>query len=246
MLAEGVAGALMDEQRDFVDTIRSKSEQLLGLIMSLLDLSKLENGTMPVRAGRLSIGAVLEEAVSTLIPTAMKKGVGIDLDIPTDLPSVLGDADRLRQVFINLTDNAVKFTPSEGRVRLSARVTMAQPPGEPGLVLVAPLRPVVEIRVADTGIGIPEDERERVFDPFYQIDQSSTREYGGAGLGLSIVRRLVEAHQGTIHVEENAPRGAIFVVTLPAARTSVMPPRSSGPRSSGPPSSRGSLPPIFG
>jgi signal transduction histidine kinase len=244
MLAEGVAGALMDEQRDFVDTIRSKSEQLLGLIMSLLDLSKLENGTMPVRAGRISLGAVLEEAVSTLIPTAMKKGVIIDLDIPGDLPSVLGDADRLRQVFINLTDNAVKFTPSDGRVRLSARLTMSQPAGEPGLVLVAPLRPVVEIRVADTGIGIPENERERVFDPFYQIDQSSTREYGGAGLGLSIVRRLVEAHQGSIHVEENAPRGAVFVVTLPAARTSVMPPRSSGPPSSH--GSHGSLPPIFG
>jgi signal transduction histidine kinase len=245
MLAEGVAGALNDEQREFVETIRTKSEQLLGLIMSLLDLSKLENGTMPVRAGRVAIGTVLEEAVTTLIPTAMKKGVVIEMEVPPDLPAVLGDADRLRQVFINLTDNAVKFTPQNGLVRLAARHTVEKPRGEPGLVLVAPLRPVIEVRVVDTGIGIPDDEREKVFDPFYQIDQSSTREHGGAGLGLAIVKRLIEAHQGSIWVEANEPHGAVFTVTLPASRPSNLPPRSSG----SPPSSRGSrgtLPPIFG
>jgi signal transduction histidine kinase len=242
MLAEGVAGELNAEQKDFVETIRGKSEQLLGLIMSLLDLSKLESGTMPVRFGRLAIGAVLGEAVSTILPAALKKGVVLDADVPADLPPVLGDADRLRQVFINLTDNAVKFTPPSGYVRLVARHTTTRTAGEPGLVLVAPLRPVVEIRVIDSGIGIAEAERERVFDPFYQIDQSSTREYGGAGLGLAIVKRLVEAHQGTIHVEENSPNGAVFVVTLPAGRTSVTPPA----RQTMPPSSSGSLPPIFG
>jgi signal transduction histidine kinase len=242
MLAEGVAGPLNEEQREFVETIRTKSDQLLGLIMSLLDLSKLENGTMPVRVGRLSIASVIEEAVSTLRPTAMKKGVAIESHVPDDLPPVLGDADRLRQVFINLTDNAVKFTPEQGDVRLVARLTVEQPLGEPGLVLVAPLRPVVEVRVTDTGIGIAPEERDKVFDPFYQIDQSSTREYGGAGLGLAIVKRLVEAHQGSIHVEANEPHGAVFVVTLPAARTSGLPPRSG----SQPPPSREGLPPIFG
>lgn len=245
MLAEGVAGPLNEEQREFVDTIRTKSEQLLGLIMSLLDLSKLENGTMPVRAGRVSIGVVLEEAVTTLIPIALKKGVVIEMEVPPDLPPVLGDVDRLRQVFINLTDNAVKFTPPNGTVRLAARHTVEKSQGEPGLVLVAPLRPVIEVRVVDTGIGIAPEEREKVFDPFYQIDQSSTREYGGAGLGLAIVKRLVEAHQGSIWVEANEPHGAVFVVTVPASRPSNLPPRPSmlPPASSG---SRGSLPPIFG
>jgi two-component system, NarL family, sensor histidine kinase BarA len=243
MLAEGVAGPLNDEQREFLETIRSKSEQLLGLIMSLLDLSKLENGTMPVRVTRLSIATVIAESVSTILPTAIKKGVLLETDVPADLPPVLGDPDRLRQVFINLTDNAVKFTPTGGHVRLAVRLTQARPAGEPGLVLVAPLKPVVEVRVVDTGIGISEDERDKVFDPFYQIDQSSTREYGGAGLGLAIVRRLIEAHQGTIHLEANEPVGAVFVVTLPAGRTSAMPPPRGG---SMPPPSRGSLPPIFG
>lgn len=234
MLAEGVAGTLNDEQREFVETIRGKSEQLLGLIMSLLDLSKLESGTMPVRVSRLSLAAVVADAVSTILPTALKKGVLLEAHVPADLPPVLGDSDRLRQVFINLIENAVKFTPPLGSVRLAARLTMTRTQGEPGLVLVAPLRPVIEIRVIDTGIGITEEERDKVFDPFYQIDQSSTREYGGAGLGLAIVKRLVEAHQGTIHVEPNEPAGAVFVVTLPAGRTSATPPSRGG-----------SLPPIF-
>jgi len=244
MLAEGVAGALTDEQREFVDTIRGKSEQLLGLIMSLLDLSKLESGAMPVRVGRLSLASVVAEAVSTILPTAMKKGVALETEVPPDLPPVLGDVDRLRQVFINLVDNSVKFTPPAGYVRLVATLTTTRTAVEPGLVLVAPLKPVIEVRVIDSGIGIPEEERGKVFDPFYQIDQSSTREYGGAGLGLAIVKRLIEAHQGTIHVEGNDPSGAVFVVTLPAARASAIPP--SRGTSIPPPPSRGSLPPIFG
>jgi signal transduction histidine kinase len=234
MLAEGVAGPLNDEQREFLETIRVKSDQLLGLIMSLLDLSKLESGTMPVRMARIAIAAVLAEAVSTLRPTALKKGVALEVAVPSDLPPVLADIDRLRQVFINLTENAIKFTPAEGYVRLEARVTAPRAANEPGLVLVAPLKPVVEVRVIDSGIGVAEEERERIFDPFYQVDSSSTREYGGTGLGLAIVRRLVEAHQGTIHVEGNHPHGAVFVVTLPAGRISTTPP------------SPGSLPPIFG
>ncbi len=244
MLAEGVAGPLNDEQREFLDTIRGKSEQLLGLIMSLLDLSKLESGNMAMRLTRHSFAAVVSESMSTILPIAIKKGVTLDAEVPDDLPPVLGDPDRLRQVFVNLIDNAVKFTPPGGRVRVVARITMARPTGEPGLVLVAPLMPVIEARVSDSGIGIAEEERARVFDPFYQIDQSSTREYGGAGLGLAIVKRLVEAHQGTIHVEANQPEGTVFVVTLPAGRTSMIPPSRGG--GSLPPPSRGSLPPIFG
>ncbi len=234
MLAEGVAGALTEDQAEFVATIRTKSEQLLDLIMSLLDLSKLESGTAVVRVTRMPISGILADTVTTLTPTAMKKGVEISFDAPPDLPLVLGDAERLRQVFLNLADNALKFTPAGGSVRLVARVAFQEYEGEPGLILVAPLRQVIEVRVIDTGVGIAEEERGKVFDAFYQIDQSSTREYGGAGLGLAIVKRLVEGHQGTIHVEANEPEGAIFVVQLPAGRPSVMP------------TSRRSMPPIFG
>ncbi len=234
MLAEGIGGALNDEQKDFVQTIRVKGEQLLGLIMSLLDLSKLESGTAVVQRAEVKIRDVLREAVSTLAPTAAKKGVALSIDAGDDPPHVLGNADRLRQVFINLSENALKFTPPGGSVRLSTRTVVEEPSvDEPGLILVAPLRQAVEVRVTDTGVGIPESERDRVFDPFYQVDQSSTREHGGTGLGLSIVKRLVEAHHGQIRIEGNQPRGAVFVVTLPVARPSVAPP------------ARKSLPPIF-
>jgi signal transduction histidine kinase len=229
MLAEGIGGALSGEQREFVQTIRTKSDQLLGLIMSLLDLSKLESGTMIVRRAEVPITEVLADAATTIAPAASKKGVDLRVLAEEDLPPVLGDSDRLRQVFINLAENAVKFTEAGGEVVLAARSIIEDPDDLPGLVLVAPLRQEVEIRVADTGIGIPESQRAKVFDPFYQIDQSSTREHGGTGLGLSIVKRLIEAHHGSIRIEHNDPRGAVFVVTLPVAVGG--PPSSAAPSS---------------
>jgi two-component system, NarL family, sensor histidine kinase BarA len=227
MLAEGIGGPLNGEQREFIETIRVKSDQLLGLIMSLLDLSKLESGTLIVRRNEVAIQPVLSEATSTIAPVAAKKGVELRIEADSDLPLVLGDSDRLRQVFINLAENAVKFTEPGGEVLLSARAVSEDADDLPGLILVAPLRQTVEIRVADTGIGIPKSQRMKVFDPFYQIDQSSTREQGGTGLGLSIVKRLVEAHNGTVRIEENQPRGTVFVVSLPTVAGS--PANSVGP-----------------
>ncbi|WP_437725175.1 ATP-binding protein [Sorangium sp. So ce861] len=228
MLAEGIGGPLTGEQREFIDTIRSKSEQLLGLIMSLLDLSKLESGTLIVHRTEVAVGPVLVEAASTMAPAASKKGVELRIHAESDLPPVLGDSDRLRQVFVNLVENAVKFTESGGEVQLVARAVSEDTDDLPGLVLVAPLQQAVEIRVVDTGIGIPPGERLKVFDPFYQIDQSSTREHGGTGLGLSIVKRLVEAHSGTVRIEPNEPRGTVFVVKLPtvagSSSNSLVPP----------------------
>ncbi len=225
MLAEGLAGPLAPEQAEYVKTIHSKGEQLLGLIMGLLDLSKLESGTMKLRQGMTQIGPVLEEVVSTLAPVARKKGVALVLDsdgIPCELAA---DAERLRQVFINLVDNAVKFTPQGGTVSLTARVKDASGLGDDdddddaGASLLAPVRKQIEVRVADTGIGIPATERPKVFDAFYQVDSSSTREYGGTGLGLSIVKRIVDAHGGRVSVEGNTPTGTVFVVALPSAQT---------------------------
>jgi signal transduction histidine kinase len=129
---------------------------------------------------------------------------------------VQGDKERIRQVFANLCDNAIKFSPEGGLVRLTA--ALAQPPdaaAEGGFAILEPARRMVEVRVTDEGIGIPVAERERIFDPFYQVDSGSTREYEGTGLGLSIVKRLVDAHGGKVHVTGNVPRGSIFSVLLP-------------------------------
>ena len=222
MLAEGLAGELTSEQIEFVKTIHAKGEQLLSLIMSLLDLCKLESGTMRIAMQTMRIEPVLAEVVSTLTPTARKKGVKLELgQRRRELAELRGDPERLRQVFLNLVENAIKFTPSPGTVTL--RGAMVEDgdreddedvgPGAPR----ADARASVEVRVADTGIGIPARERAKVFDAFYQVDSSSTREYGGTGLGLSIVKRLVEGHGGSIRIESNAPRGTVFVVRLPQA-----------------------------
>ena len=174
---------------------------------------------------------MLTTAASTLAPVAQKKSVEIRVEVPHDVPPVYGDPERLRQVFQNLIENAIKFTPKGSAVRVVARCL---PPdmgglsasdtggargrpegGDLGFALLAPARAFAEVRVIDSGIGVPDREKTKVFDAFYQVDSSSTREYGGTGLGLSIVKRLVDAHEGTVRIEDNTPQGAVFVVTLP-------------------------------
>jgi two-component system sensor histidine kinase BarA len=218
MLSEGLAGEMKAEQSDFVKTIHENGQHLLALIMGLLDLSKLESGTMRLKIRPMDVVPVLQDVVQTLTPTARKKEVKLEIEIAEDLALCRGDPERLRQVFLNLTENAIKFTPPAGSVTLRARMVREQAVSgtdEDGLSLLAPTRMRLQIRVTDTGIGIPRREREKVFDPFYQVDSSSTREYGGTGLGLSIVKRLVESHGGSIHIEDNEPRGTVFVVALP-------------------------------
>jgi signal transduction histidine kinase len=154
-------------------------------------------------------------------PNARKKGVAVKLEVDPKLVELRADPERLRQVFINLVDNALKFTPKDGTITVRARnVEVSGGPGgddDEGFALLAPAQTKLEVRVMDTGIGIPPKERTKVFDAFYQVDSSSTREYGGTGLGLSIVKRIVEAHGGSISIDENQPRGAVFIVSLPTS-----------------------------
>jgi two-component system sensor histidine kinase BarA len=224
MLVEGLAGDLSSEQRDFVQTIRDKGDQLLALIKGLLDLSKLESGTMSLRKANVDVAALVKDVVTTMTPTARKKEVELAFQVEKGLPAIWADGERLRQVLLNLTENAIKFTPVSGSVRLSAVLSGmdASTGGDAaGMVLLGARRTGVELRVVDTGIGIPESERGRVFDAFYQVDSSSTREAGGTGLGLSIVKRLVDAHDGSVRIEANQPRGAVFVVTIPVKRATI-------------------------
>jgi signal transduction histidine kinase len=185
--------------------------------MSLLDLSKLESGTLSMKRKPVAITTVLNEVLTTVGPNARKKGVSVKLEAEPRIVELRADPERLRQVFINLCDNAIKFTPQGGTITMRARNVTggSRDDDDDGFALLAPAQTKVEVRVIDTGIGIPAKERAKVFDAFYQVDSSSTREYGGTGLGLSIVKRIVEAHGGTIAIEENVPQGAVFVVTVP-------------------------------
>ncbi len=223
MLKEGIAGEISPEQKEFVQTIHDKGEQLLELIKGLLDLSKLESGTMSLRKSDVQVPQLIEDVAQTLQPAARKKGVKLEHSFDA-VPSLWADPDRLRQVLLNLAENALKFTPPDGTVSLSCDSVMMEVEHDEaeGLVLLSNQRPAVAMRVADSGIGIPDGEKERVFDAFYQVDSSSTREAGGTGLGLSIVKRLVDAHDGRVAVEDNDPTGAAFVVTIPCRRATLV------------------------
>jgi two-component system phosphate regulon sensor histidine kinase PhoR len=132
--------------------------------------------------------------------------------VEDDLPAVLGDEDRLMQVLSNLLDNAVKYTPEKGTITVAAR-PVSDDAERPAMVTA------IELSVADTGTGIPERDRPRIFERFYRVDKARSRELGGTGLGLAIVRHIVEGLGGRVWVEAKAPTGSRFVVRLPIQQT---------------------------
>jgi len=222
MLTAGIAGELGEEQAGFVETIRSKGELLLTLISSLLDLNKLERGQLSIEPELVDPRAMLTEVKETYLPEADKKRIDFVVDLGEDVPAIRADPVRLRQILINLAGNAIKFTPEQGTVTVAATRTEMHVSGDDddddddvGAALMMAPEPAVEFAVSDTGIGMAQDELDKIFDAFYQVDGSSTREYGGTGLGLSIAKNLVDAHGGTIRVESAIDGGTTFFVTLP-------------------------------
>ncbi len=201
----GMTGLLGDtplnnEQREFVETIRSSGSHLLTIINDILDFSKIDAGALEFEHYDFDLRKCVEEAMELTITAASKKGIELLLDIRREVPSqVKGDAGRLRQVLVNLVNNAVKFT-EKGEVV----VTVDAKPAKDNTHVD------IQISVQDTGIGIPQDRMARLFKPFGQVDASSTRRYGGTGLGLVISKQLVERMGGTLEVESTVGRGSTF------------------------------------
>ena len=198
--------ALSDEQRDHAQTIKRSGESLLLIINDILDFSKIESGKMTLEHAPFDLRALMAEVAALLRPPALEKGITLDCCFPPDLPaSFRGDAARLRQVLMNLAGNAVKFT-ARGGVAL----TVSGRADGPDVALA--------LTVRDTGIGIPPARQSAIFESFTQADGSTTREYGGTGLGLTISRHLVELMGGRISVESEAGAGSRFTVSLSLAR----------------------------
>lgn len=219
MLLSGIAGDLVGEQTEFVTTIHTKGEQLLALITSLLDLSKLEQGVLKIHPQELDARAIVDDLAKTMTPHAHRKSIEIVQEIDPDLPRVLGDPVRIKQILFNLAENAIKFTPEGGKVYFGAKAAFLDDDNDGfGAVLMGGARSAVGFTIRDTGIGMPASELPKIFDAFYQVDGSSTREHGGTGLGLSIVKRLVDAHEGTVEVDSAVGDGTTFTVTLPEPR----------------------------
>ena len=208
MLVQGMAGALNTEQDEYVRTILEKGESLLSLISSILDLTQIEAGRMRLSFSPCDVADIVKQAASAVMPQAQKKRLHLDVNIAAGMDRPAVDRDKLRQCLVNLLANAVKFTPEGGRVAvaLSPEAPMGMlPAGKKGFSMV----------VQDTGIGIPEDQLGRIFETFYQVDQSSTRQFGGAGLGLAIVKSFIEAHGGTVRVESEMGKFSRFILALP-------------------------------
>ena len=188
------------KQADYARIIHQSGEHLLSLVRDLLDVSKIESGKFSVVADPFALDEVVPMAVDTLRPLAMSKGITLICDMAAGLPDMLADRRAIRQILINLVSNACKFTDKGGTVTVSARRSGAS----------------IELAVTDTGIGIAPEHVKRLGQPFYQVDTRYARQNEGAGLGLSIVRGLVELHDGILTIDSTPGRGSRFAVTIAA------------------------------
>jgi signal transduction histidine kinase len=192
------------------------------MITSIIELARMDQGRLRARATAVSVTELAREVADTFVPSARKKHIQLEVSIDERTPDARGDAGYLRQVLHNLVDNAMKFTPDGGTVSIAISPTtasLADPTDElVGLAVLAHPQPAVEIRVSDTGVGIPQSERGRVFDAFYQVDTGVARQFGGAGLGLAIVRRIVDGLGGLVRADDTpSGTGVAMVVVLPVA-----------------------------
>ena len=200
--------ALTEDQRQYLKTIKSAADSLLGLLNDLLDFSKIEAGRLELDVGDFSLRAAVGDTMHTLAVRAHRKGLELIFHVQPDVPDALvGDAVRLRQVLLNLVGNAVKFT-DEGEVVVRVETQGDAPPPSQGTGEVG-----LRFTVRDTGIGIPPDQQERIFRAFEQEDASTTRKYGGTGLGLTIASQLVALMGGTITVDSALGQGSTFAFT---------------------------------
>lgn len=214
LLLREVYGELTDRQRDRLTKSRESARLLLQLINDILDLSKIEAGEMEIKRDLLNLHPILKAGAEMVAPLIRSDKVEFRQEIPEVLPPIVGDEQRIKQILLNLLSNAAKFT-SEGEIVLWASVVFTPTdvviPGMPDV----PDGDWLVISIKDTGIGIPEDMHETIFQEFKQVDESNTRKYGGTGLGLTICKKLVELQGGYIGLDSAPGVGSAFTFTLP-------------------------------
>ncbi|WP_410509871.1 PAS domain S-box protein [Methanosarcina hadiensis] len=192
-------GPLNEKQLRYVNNITVSGSHLLKLINDVLDISKVEAGKMELQVEKFSISGSVSEVKSLLVPLASKKNIEILNRVDDKLESISADRTKFKQILYNLMDNAIKFTPEGGHVTVDAKIAGAG----------------AEITVMDTGIGISEEESQKIFKPFVQLENPEFKKQKGTGLGLSLVKKFVEMHSGKIWVESKSGEGSKFVFTIP-------------------------------
>jgi len=208
------SGAIKDPELadKFLRVIERHSERLSRLTDDLLALSDLELGRAALQRAPTNLAPLIDAAIDVVREKAEQGRIQIGRDIPTDFPPFAADADRLTQILLNLIDNAVKYTEPDGKVTVDAAL-VERPPGAPEHL--PRVDAWIEIRVSDTGIGIPSRDIPRLTERFYRVDKARSRALGGTGLGLSIVKHIVQAHGGVLHIESELGHGTTVSVFLP-------------------------------
>ncbi len=202
-LQENCFGPLSEQQIKPIKSIETSGQHLLALINDILDLSKIEAGKLELDKGSVSLTHLCDTSLRFIQQQAFKKQIKLNFSVPQNIPSFVADERRLRQILINLLNNAVKFTPNGGQVALNVQLNVQSP------------QPLLSFAITDTGIGIAEQDRSKLFQSFVQIDSRLARQYEGTGLGLSLVQRLVQLHGGQITVDSEVGQGSCFTVYLP-------------------------------
>jgi signal transduction histidine kinase len=200
MLLQGIGGELSPRQRRHLERVESNGKHLLAIINDILDISRIEAGRLPVHLGTFDVPDLIREVLAEVEPLILRSKLTVRQKLATKLPKVRSDRQKVKQILVNLLSNALKFTP-----RGSVTISVAQRRSEQQLW----------ISVADTGIGIAERDQERIFGDFQQVDASPTRPYGGAGLGLSISRRLADVLGGRLKLVSKVGQGSTFTLVLP-------------------------------
>jgi len=204
-MLQGEMGPLQEKQKAYLTNVHTNSLRLLKLINNLLDLAKLEEGKMTLAYGKYSLPEFIRKVVDSFKATGERRGLALEARGTPDMPQICFDRDKIEKVLINLIGNALKFTPAGGSVS----------------VLWALEPEFVRISVQDTGPGIPEDAQDRLFDRFVQADDSASRQHGGTGIGLSLVKEITELHGGIVEGANRPEGGALFSFTIPLAEQEI-------------------------
>jgi len=203
MLQEGLGGPLSENQQMMVDVIDRNSHRLLTLIEDVLTLSRLESGAARFNKAKAEVRSLISAAVETLLPQIHTNGLRLEVDVAHSCGSVIGDVDQLERVLINLLNNAVKFTPEGGRLSINAYRNNDK----------------VMISVSDTGVGIPVEEQHHLFSRFFRASTAQNAAVQGTGLGLTIVKQIVERHGGAVSLQSAPGVGTTVYVELPTTAT---------------------------
>jgi len=201
ILLAGKLGAVPDEIKERLGKINRHSDELVHMVNDLLDIARIESGKVNMNIESADLSAIVEKVADLLSEQLKTKNISFNMRIPEDCRKVMADRSQIERVFINLLGNALKFTPEKGAISVNATC----------------LNKMVQVDLTDTGFGIPEEAQEKIFDEFYRVDNTINQEVKGTGLGLTLVKHIIEAHRGKIWVKSKIGEGSTFSFTLNCA-----------------------------